>query len=283
MRLHPFFNEDGDIGGGYAPEAVETAPEPSSVVTEDYESLGDGNAPEPAETGAQPTEDVTKQQSFANRLREEKERAIAEERAKWEREQQAELAYLDKVAQMNGFRDREEYKRALDAHLQQQQMEQEAHRMGLDLETYQQFFQPVNTELQQLKTEVEAFREMYQQQETKAQQAAKWSALYNEFPALAESASAFHEGKDPEWYNDGMKGYIDRGYDPVDAYRLAHASTIARQQEQETLARITGRDERQVLSSTDSPHNMQLNPADMSPEDIERISERVRRGERITF
>lgn len=67
--LTPRF-DDGEVGGA--------VPEPSSVETEDNSDAG--NAPESG------SEEVTKQESFAKRLKESTDKAIAEERAKWEQE-----------------------------------------------------------------------------------------------------------------------------------------------------------------------------------------------------
>lgn len=73
--------------------AEETVPESPSVEGEEteetQETSGDEIASTPdegQETTEEPTEDVIKQESFAKRLKEEKEKAIAEEREKWEQE-----------------------------------------------------------------------------------------------------------------------------------------------------------------------------------------------------
>ncbi|XEC97046.1 hypothetical protein AB6A23_11175 [Paenibacillus tarimensis] len=66
--------------GGAAEAPAEPSGEPS-VVAEVNEPSGDGNAPVPN------PDDVTKQESFAKRLKESTEKALAEERAKWEAEQ----------------------------------------------------------------------------------------------------------------------------------------------------------------------------------------------------
>lgn len=191
--------------------------------------------------------------------------------------------YLEKRARQEGFSDVASYLQAIDELEQRHQIEMESQRMGVDPETYAQYFQPVNQEVNQLKQEVQTYRQEREQQSKQAEIKDKWGALYKDFPGLVETSLAFNEGKDPEWYNDTMKGYVNRGYDPADAYRLAHADTINRQKEQEVLARVTGRDGRQVLSSVDSPNNQQFDPANMSDEQIKDISARVQRGERITF
>jgi hypothetical protein len=192
-------------------------------------------------------------------------------------------AYLERRARQEGFQNVEEYLRAIDELEQRMQVEQESQRMGVDPNVYQQYFAPVNQKLQQYEQELQSFRQEKQLREQQEQATSKWGALYEQFPGLLESAKAFNEGKNPDWYNETMQAYVNRGYDPADAYRLAHADTIARQQEQQVLARLTGRDDRQVLPSTDSPNNAQFDPANMTDAQIQELSERARRGERIIF
>lgn len=202
-----------------------------------------------------------------------------------ERAQQLETQtkYLEKRARQEGFTDVNAYLEAIDAFEQQQQIDRESQRMGVDPETYAQYFQPVNQELSQLKTQLQTYESQLTERQQQDESNAKWGALYSEFPSLVESSQAFNNGESPEWFNDAMKGFVARGYDPVDAYRLSHADTINRQKEQEVLARVTGRDGKQVLPSVDSPNNVQFDPSNMSDEQIKAISERVQRGERITF
>ncbi|UVI31211.1 hypothetical protein [Paenibacillus spongiae] len=283
MRLYPFYEQEGDIGAGSAPEAAETTSEPSSVVTEGQEPSGDGNAPTPAAEDVKPTGEIDQQQSFAQRLKEQTDKRLAEERTKWDQEVQGKLSYLEKQAKISGFATVEEYTRALDAYEQQKWIDQEADRMGIDPETYAQYFAPVNDELSQLRNEVKTFRQQQSEQQLQQQRQKDWGALYESYPALSESSQAFNEGKAPEWFTPEMQELVGMGYKPVHAYELANKETIFRQKEQEVLARVTGRDGKQVLPSTDQPNNVQFDPANMSDAEIQAISERVRRGERITL
>lgn len=191
--------------------------------------------------------------------------------------------YLERQARIAGFRDVSEYMEALDQYEQQQQMEREASKMGLDLDTYQQYFAPVSQELEQLRSKVQSFEQQQQQKETTERNQSLWKSLYDTYPSLLESANAFTEGNNPEWYNDRMQSLVSKGYDPIDAYELAHKDTLFRQKEQEVLARVTGRDAKQILPSNDRPNNVQFDPANMSMDEILKLSERVQRGERITF
>lgn len=80
---------------------------------------------------------------------------------------------------------------------------------------------------------------------------------------------------------------ITHGYSLEDAYKLAswedRINTVKQQTEQEVLSRVTGRGEKQVIPSNDKPNTQTLNPAELSFKEIEEISQRVRRGERISF
>lgn len=202
-----------------------------------------------------------------------------------ERAQQleAQAKYLEKQARISGYTSVDEYVKALDAYEQQQQIEQEANKMGVDPDTYAQYFAPVNQQLSELQQKVQT----YEQQATAQQQAElskrQWGELYTAHPSLSETSNAFDDGKAPEWFTPQMQDFVKRGYEPLHAYELAHKDTLFQQREQQVLARVTGRDGKQVLPSVDSPNNMQFDPANMSNEDIQKISERVRRGERITF
>lgn len=79
--------------------------------------------------------------------------------------------------------------------------------------------------------------EIRTEQEQKNRQAeewkAKWDALYAAYPDLKESAKTFTEGGRPEWYTVEMESRIQRGYDPIDAYQLAHMNTIKSQTEKQ--------------------------------------------------
>jgi hypothetical protein len=202
-----------------------------------------------------------------------------------ERAQQleAQTKYLEKQAKIYGYATVDEYTKAVDEYEQQQQIQQEAQRIGVDPDTYAQYFAPVNDQLSELQQKVMT----YEQQMTQAQQQAQlnetWGELYSQYPGLVETSTAFNEGKNPDWFTQDMQQLVQMGYKPVHAYELAHKNTLFQQKEQETIARLTGRDQKQVLPSRDSPNNVQFDPNNMSDAEIQAISERVRRGERITF
>lgn len=201
-----------------------------------------------------------------------------------ERAQQLEgqAKYLERQAKISGFTSVDEYMKALDAYEQQQTIEQEAQRMNVDPETYAQYFQPVNQKLQQYEQELTTLRQQQEAREQQERGNQAWGELYKEFPSLADTANLFSEGKNPEWFNTDMQQMLEMGYQPLHAYKLANQDSLFKQREQEVLARVTARDGKQVLPSIDSPNNAQVSFADMSFDEIQKISERVRRGERIT-
>lgn len=202
-----------------------------------------------------------------------------------ERAQQLEsqTKYLEKMARIEGYGSVDEYVKAIDAYEQNQRIQQEAQRMNIDPEAYEQYFQPVNQQLNELQQKVQTYEQQATAQQQQEQTKQAWGELYSTHPNLVESSASFNDGKNPDWYSPQMQELVGMGYKPVHAYELANKETLFKQKEQETLARLTGRDAKQVLSSIDSPNTMTLNPADMTNAEIQAISERVRRGERITL
>lgn len=180
-------------------------------------------------------------------------------------------AYLDKLASMSGYSDTQEFLKAVEQAEQQRHMEQEAQKMGVDPNTYQQYFQPVNQRLQAYESELQTLRN----QEMTRQIEAKVSQLEQKYPDFNQYA------------NDAFNMAISRGYDLEHAYILASheakLSQVSKQKEQEVLARVNGRNEKQVLSSKDKPNDTKFDPSSMSLKDVEELSQRVARGERITF
>lgn len=65
---------------------------------------------------------------------------------------------LNRMAQLSGYASVDEMVQAMNELEQQQQIQLEAQRMGVDEETYNQYFQPVQQELTTLKSQVEEFQ-----------------------------------------------------------------------------------------------------------------------------
>lgn len=233
----------------------------SSVVTGDELDVGSALASD--------QQDITQLPSFASRLREK----TAEVEKQYEPYKQT-FSQAERIAKAAGFDSVDAYFAAVDAQLQQQQAEQEADRLDIPLETYNQYFAPVNQQLQQAKQQLEQLKNAEFERN-----------LQNEYNRLSTQYPDFKQHEDAIW-----KIATELQLPPnrlEDAYRLAtYESRIAAtklETEQSVLANVTGRDSKQVLSAADKGQSTKLDPSSMSLADIRAISERVQRGERITF
>lgn len=255
--MTPLFNADGDIG--VASEGVEEVTEQSSVET-GVDTPADGIAPTAA------PEDVTQQESFATRLKQEREKI----------EQQYQPAKqhsskMEQIAKSLGFPSVDDYLEAVDVQLKEREAAEAAERMQVDQETYNQFFAPVNQQLEQT------------QQELKRLQAADIERqIKNDYERLSVQYPDFKDHEDAIW-----SLATERRLPLEDAYKLAtfdsRVAAAKLEAEQQVLANVTGRDSKQVLSGKDQGANTALDPGNMSLADIEALSARVQSGERITF
>lgn len=194
-----------------------------------------------------------------------------------ERERKSELEKtLDRVAKLAGYDNNADYIANLDKLEQQQQqkkqddfdklksdMRQEFIDNGFDPDKVDAYIEthPLMQKAREavLKDEERSVQETLTKTQEQNQKA--WQELYKEFPDIVESSQAFNEGKEPEWYNAEMKSRITKGYDPVDAYRLAHMSTIQTQTkkaaEQKAIKDVMlgNRSQVETVQSTDTePH-----------------------------
>lgn len=257
--LSPLLDADGDIGAGSGSEVG--TPDVSSVVTGD--EPGAGIAPDPT---PDVTTDVTQQKSFADRLR--------EERTKIEDEYKPHKQHSDQlqgIASSLGFNSVDEYLAAVNVQLKEQKAAEEAKKLGVTPETYNQFFAPVKDDLTATKQELEQLKMADFQRQVQAER-----------DGLAAQHADFAGIEDQVW-----QVATDRRLTLTDAYKLVTYDTriaaVRQETEQQVLANVTGRDQRQVLSGKDKGGAAPVDPANMSLADIAAISERVQRGERITF
>ena len=267
-----------------AVQEVETVESQESTETQETTEIPMPNQDETVES--QEVDAPKPDENVGEAIKKEVERRAEKVRKEYEsqlEEIRKENEYLDKLARMNGFRDRHEFKKHVDELARQQEIEQEANRLGIDPETYLQHLEPVNKKLSDLEQKVQTYEQQLSEKEQQERAQQQWGALYEAYPHLLEQAKAWEKGDNPEFYTEKMQEYINKGYEPIDAYELAHKETLFKAKEQEVLARVTERDQKQVLPSTDQPSNIQFDPANMDFEDILKISERVQRGERITF
>ncbi|MEF2243973.1 hypothetical protein [Paenibacillus sp. IITD108] len=259
--MTPLFNADGDIGA--ASEGADIVTEQSSVET-GAESPADGSAPAAASSGS--SVDVTQQESFATRLK--------QEREKLEQQYQPAKQHasrVEQIAKAAGFPSVEEYLDAVDAQLKEREAAEAAERMQVDQETYNKFFAPVHEKL----TNAEKELQRLQQADLERQIRADYERLSTQYPD-------FKDHEDTIWALA-----TERRLPLEDAYKLvSYDSRIAaakQEAEQQVLANVTGRDQKQVLSGKDQGANTTLDPSNMSLSEIAAISARVQRGERITL
>lgn len=181
-----------------------------------------------------------------------------------EAQRQAQLA--DRIAKMQGFDSFDAFETALNEYEQEQQMRLEAEKLGVDESVIRDHLNPLKSELDALKRQ----NEVYQRAEYERQVRATVDQLRSKY-------------SDFDAYSDQIVELTGKGYELEDAYRLASYADVNKRIEQEIMARIRERGDKQILSSADRGSNQKLNPTHMSLEDIESISARVARGERISF
>lgn len=258
--LSPLLDAEGDIG------AASAADTETPSVEAGVETPADGSAPaaSPAEGTQQP--DVTQQKSFADRLKESTSK-IEEQYKPYKQHSEQ----LQGIASSLGFQSVDDYLAAVNAQLKERQAAEEAQRLGVTPETYNQFFAPVKDDLSATKQELQRLQKAELQRMVQAER----DSLAAQFPDFVGI-------EDQVW-----QVATDRRLPLTDAYKLITYDTriaaIRQETEQQVLANVTGRDQKQVLSGKDKGGATPLDPANMSFADIAAISERVQRGERITF
>lgn len=181
-------------------------------------------------------------------------------------EAQKQAQYLDRLATMQGFGNTSEFLNALEQYEQEQRIQREAEKLGVDEAVIRDHLNPLKSELEQIKRQ----NELFQRQEMERQVA-------GELNRMREKYSDFDQ------YRDNIAELVQRGYALEDAYRLSSYDNVYKRIEQEVLKNVRDRGEKQVLPSRDRANQQKVNPQHMSLEDIEAISARVARGERISF
>jgi hypothetical protein len=257
--LNPLLDADGDIG---AASGSDTGVDTASAAGE--QSQGE------QQTGEQQQHEIKDEKDFASALKAREEQI----RAKLEQEYtpyKAHASSVERIAKEAGFATVDDYLKAVDDQLRARKAEEEAKRMQVDPETYNQFFAPVHSELQQTKQQLQQL----QQAALERQIRAEYDRLKGQYP-------------DFESVQDAVFDLAGKRNLPLeDAYKLvSYDSRIAaakQEAEQQVLANVTGRDAKQVLPGSDKGSGVTFDPANMSLKDIEEISRRVQRGERISF
>jgi len=174
--MQPRCEADGDMGAGSAAPDVPVTPS----VEAGAEAPAEGIAPAAAPEGAPAAPDVTQQESFATRLKEERSKIEADYTPHKTRSTQ-----IEQIAKAAGFQDAETYLAALDAHVQRQAAADAAQRLGVDEETYNQFFKPVHEELNTTKQELQQLRQADLNRQVKADYD-RLSSQYPDFVGLQD-------------------------------------------------------------------------------------------------
>jgi hypothetical protein len=255
----------------------ETGVESASAAEEqqvEYESNDQSDTSSYEETGVEPSD-------AAGQIKDEKDFSSALKAREAQLRKQIEQEYtpykqqasaIEKLSQMSGYTNTQEFLQAVEQAEQQRRIQEEAQRMGVDESTYQQYFQPVNERLQNYERELETLRTERAQREIE-NTVQQLRSKYDDFDTYADQA-----------FNMVLSGEVR---DLERAYRLSSMddkfNNLSKQKEQEVLARVSGRDGRQVLPSTDKPGQVKVDPSSMSFEEIQELSRRARSGERITF
>lgn len=148
---------------------------------------------------------------------------------------------LDRVAKLQGFNnhadlvanldrlEQEAQRREIEAHdTLRADLRQQAEDAGLDPDAVQSYLDnhPLMKEAQKAIQERERVAQEITAQTRHQQTRAKWDELYSAYPELVESSQVFNDGGVPDWFTPEMQNRIARGYDPMDAYELAHKSKI---------------------------------------------------------
>lgn len=260
LDLQTFAEESGVEEVPVAGEQSEKVEE----VTEQTEESGVENVPAAEEPEIKDEKDF----SAALKAREEQIRKQLEDEYK-QYETQAQM--LDRVAKFYGFHSHDEFQKAFEEAEQSRQIEQEAAKLGVDEEVIRNHLQPLNEKLQTYEAKV---KELEQQEAIRK--------IEHEMQTLESKYEDFKDYKDRV-----IETAIEKGYRLEDAYILVthqdKLANIGKETEQQVLARITGRDEKQVLPSNDRAGEINLDPSKMSLKEIEELSARVQRGETITL
>ena len=173
--------------------------------------------------------------------------ALDKERRKREELEQA----LQRAAKLAGFDSHEEYLKNLDKIEEEKikkeqdqfealrkQLREEAYEAGLDPDKMEQYINnhPLIKQAEQALKERERLEQEQARLKEQEEMTRKWEVLFQKYPKLTESID---ENGNAPWMTEEMLSRIQRGYDPLDAYELAHRDTILeelrKQAEQELI------------------------------------------------
>lgn len=250
--MTPLLNADGDIG---APSGDQSSVETGA------EASDNGIAPESGQSGEQQP-DVTSQESFAARLRESREQ-IEQQYAPYRQH----VTKVEQIAKGLGFGSVEEYLAAAETQLQERQAAEEAQRLGVDQETYNQFFAPVHSELQQTKAELVQLRQAELQRQ-----------IRSDIEDLRREHPDFDQLQDKVFELAGQRGL------PIkDAYKLAaydaHVNAAKLAGQQEALTKLSNNAQSATGAVGGDAPDQQFDFRKLSPDQRREYYEKAKRGE----
>lgn len=185
-------------------------------------------------------------------------------------EAKAQNVYLERQAKISGYDNVTDYMKALDDYEHQQDIAKEAEKYGVPEDF-------IRGELKPLKDKIQQYEQQIEQNTSKE----------NERQLQSELDKVRSSNPDFDNYFEPVRELFAKGYSLDHAYKIASMddklARIGQEKEQEVLANVTNRANKQVLSSADKPNNLAFNPANMSTADIMDISRRVQAGEKIKF
>lgn len=148
-------------------------------------------------------------------------------------------AALERTAKLNGFNSHKEYMENLDRLEQEalqhkdnefntlkQDMIDQLEAAGYDPEQVSQFIDnhPVLKQAQEVLEREKQANDAIKAQQAEVERVKGWQDLLEKYPHLNDEVS--EDGTAP-WITPEMQSRINKGYDPIDAYELAHRDTIS--------------------------------------------------------
>lgn len=195
---------------------------------------------------------------------------------------------LDEVAQLQGFKDHAELLAQLPKLRQQQQKQKEneydelrqslrdeALEAGLDPDKLEQYLDnhPIMQESKRILESQQQLTVKSQQEQT----ISRWNELYSMLPDDAEKPELyfapdgtlmFNSQNVPSWYNSDIQSKIERGYDPVDAFKIANMGNMTAQAKKQAEQRTIKEQQLGVRAQVEKSGAAEVDPNDLMPAQV---------------
>jgi hypothetical protein len=255
--------ESVPVAGEQAEGATMAAEGAETTQTIEEDAANTENAPQEAAEGS---ETIQNEKDFAAALRA-RERQLQE---KYEREYtpyRETASKFEQIAKALGYDSGESYLQALESHAREQEALRQAEQLGLDLETYQQFFAPVHEELNRTKQELQQLRQAEIERQIRADYE-RLKSTYDDFEKVQDRV---------------FEIAATRNLPLEDAYKLAtfdekiQAAKLAGQAEAVEAIRANAQSSPGPAGG-DAPEN-RFDFTKLSREERQKLYERAKRGE----